>query len=1428
MKLKQLFTLLTAILLIFSNAAGYVASAASQSTEKVRVIVELDQEPGIAYAKKANKKFGDLSDAEKATLQNKALRQQSYVKQDMNNSKIDITYKESFTTIFNGFSGEVSAQDVAKIKQLPNVKNVYVAHEYKRPAVVADPQMSSSTNMVTAQKVWGELGYKGEGMVVAVLDTGIDPWHKDMVLSDETVPALSEEAVNTFIAEKGLPGKYFTEKVPYGFNYADENDEILDLGPAASMHGMHVSGTVGANGNFDDGGVKGVAPEAQLLAMKVFGNDPEMPSTYSDIYVKAIDDAIALGADVINMSLGASAAFVKPDDPEQQSIRRAVESGVLVAISAGNSGQIAYGSDMNPFAANPDIGVVGSPSLSDESLSVANLQNEYIELDAFDFGEGENAGKATFLSASSVHPNDLETKTYEIVYAGLGRLPGDSEADPNADDFKGLDLEGKFALIQRGETLFVSKALNAQAAGAAGVIIFNHSPGYVTMASDPAVTIPQLFILQEHGDAINALLDGGDNVSITFSGEKMNALNPEAGKLNDSTSWGVTPSLDFKPEITAPGTSIKSTVNNDKYELMTGTSMAAPHVAGGAALVLQKMKEDIAAVTGAERVQMAKNILMNTATPIADLGTYNAGYGVGNPYSPRRQGAGLMDLYAALQTPVVVTDVTSGVGKVALKEIGDSATFTLQAENFGSSDVSYVVSGNVLTDMVMGGTNMLEAQGIFKNGTIGADAPWVGEFPISFKSAAISEVEGEQVLTVPAGGKVTFEVTVDLADTIDWVYNSPLDEVFDNGYFVEGFVSLKDRSDMLPELTVPYVGFHGEWSDAPVLDSFGSSSFFGESGLVSDAVEYAEGVEAGDADAEPMYDYLGTDPLTGEVSLSRVAISPNGDGVRDAVVPLVSFLRNAKEVVVTVMDGDGNKRTLMTGQEFSKHYFNGVGDTLSTFLEQAKWDGTINNMPVVDGKYYLEFKARVDESDARWQTTLISVLVDTMGPSVDANYDALTKELTIAGNDAGGSGVAYYDVLVNRVSVLTEGPLAADTTSYTLDSVKEGDVVTVVAYDYAGNAGKAVATGDDVIPFVTAVTPAALDSVNSRVVTVEGYVVDDSDVAELTVAGKAVELVWDPVENHYDFVAEVVFEQDGVQSFMISASDIAGNDISFKRSVIVDSSAPAVTVDAPLFVDGDVGTAVVKYNVSDNFNELRVYENGSEVYRDMMDYPLVMKAGSYAGTANVKLHDGENTFVIEAYDVAGNVVTREVNIYRGYAEVAAFVDAGWAAEEVGFLQRLGILSGVSEDRFGAGDAVTRADAVQWLAASLELDVTSDVADPGFSDVDVAHPAYAAIAAAKAAGIVSGNGGKFNPDAALTRAQMAKILAVAFDLDVVAVDVELFSDVMESHWARGYVDALFVAGITTGKADGSFAPEAFTTRAELAVFLARALDDRFKD
>ncbi|WP_456273195.1 S8 family serine peptidase [Bacillus sp. AK031] len=1435
---KKIFLGLVIFLLAFGNVAMGAASAAvgksllenSQKAEKslvksfakqggdeeynpgdkVRVIVELKDEPAMFAAQSTGKSYSDLSESSKQELRNKALDAQSKVKLDIKKAAIPMEYKESFTTVVNGFSGEVTYKSIEVIKSLSNVENVYVSHEYERPE--EEPEMLYSKELVNAQQTWQDYGYEGEGMTVAVIDTGIDPSHRDMVLSEDTEPELSQQAVEEMVDEKNLLGKYYTEKVPYAYNYADQNNQILDIGPDASMHGMHVAGTVGANGDEENGGLKGVAPEAQILGMKVFGNDPEMPSTWSDIYVKAIDEAIILGADVINMSLGSTASFVSPEDPEQKAVARAVENGVMMAISAGNSDRFGSG-HANPYASNPDIGLVGAPGLAGESLQVASFENEYLDLDGFNVKiDGEDSEAVAFLSASSVDPSSLGEGYFEIVDAGLGRVPGDSDVAPDANDFEGVDLEGKIAFIQRGESAFVDKTLNAQERGAVGVIIYNNVSGYISMASSAEITIPQLAILKSTGEELKAALDEGKKVEIAFQGEKVTSLNPEHTSLSAFTSWGVTPNLDFKPEITAPGGNILSTLNDDQYGLMSGTSMAAPHVAGGSALVMQRVDEDFG-LSGSERVNMAKNILMNTSKPQMDTGLYNDYYQVGIPYSPRRQGSGLMDLHAAMSTPVVAVESESGIGKVALKEIDNSATFKLELTNYSDKNTVYKTSGTVQTDLVEEGANLVETGGIFKEGTITGDAPYLGEYPIDITSENGSEVNGEYVVLVPANETVEVEVTVDLTDGVDWYYNAPLEEIFENGYFVEGFVTFTDVNDVNPELTVPYVGFNGDWDQAPIVDEtiYEDNSFYNETGLVS-----PEGNE---------YHFLGTNPVSEEAFGDKVAISPNGDGVQDVVLPSLSFLRNAEHVKFKVLDGNEDEiLTLRTQNQVRKHYYDGGAGAKHTDFTGAAWDGKFKGNVLEDGMYYYEIESVIDYTDAVWQSKLIPFYIDTKNPSVTASYDADMKTVSWTAEDQ-GVGVSHFDILVDGKSVL-EKPLASDQTEYVLEGVKDAKFVKVVAVDWAGNTAADTVGEDTTIPFVIATAPAALGISSERIVAVRGYVTDSSSVEKLTINGKDTTLTWNTTEKRYEFNTTVEFKSDGVQEIRFIGTDSEGNEISFLRKVFIDSAKPVLEVDAPFYTDKD--SVNLGINLTDNFSEMRFYLDGSEKYFKELLEPYVMETHNKSLTEEVQLQDGANEFELKLVDLAGNTTVKNITIYKTTKAPKSFNDlysTFWAKDAIEALNVRGIINGYDSGEFGVADEISRIQAAQMIVRALDLD-TSNRPNPNLKDVKPGDYGYDVIATVADEGIMTGNDeGKFNVWGTLTRAQMAKILVEAYDLEGSAKSS--FKDVPAGYWAAGYIDTLAANGITTGYDDNTFKPQDKITRSQFAMFLARILDDRFK-
>lgn len=1357
--------------------------------KEVRVIIELEKAPAIESATSKGVLYKSLPEKQKESLEAAVATGQESVQLSIASIAPGITYLENFTTVFNGFSATVEAGMVEDIAKLKGVKAVYESTEYQRPE--AQPEMKYSKELVQAQRAWTDYGYRGEGLVVGVIDTGIDPSHKDMVLTDNKTGDITKSDVAALVADKSIQnGKFHTAKVPFGYNYMDGNNEILDLGPDASMHGMHVAGTVGANGNEANGGIKGVAPEAQLLALKVFGNDPRYPSTYGDIYIKAIDDSIKLGADVINMSLGSTAGFVDSSNPEQKAVERATNNGILVAISAGNSDMFASGVDY-PRANNQDYGLTGSPSTSIDSFGVASFENDVITAKSLGYQvDGQDVGRALYILSNDADPEALPNPSYDVLSAGLGKPA----------DFAGKDFKGKFALISRGEIGFVDKGLAAQAAGAVGVIVYNNTTGTISMASDPAIKIPYMSALQADGEAMKAALDAGKKVSVKFDGQYLEMANPAKGEMSDFTSWGPTPNLDFKPEVTAPGGNIFSTLNGDKYGLMSGTSMAAPHVAGGAALMFQRIEE--LGLQGRERVQFAKNLLMNTARPVD--------FAKGQFVSPRRQGAGLMQLHDALSTDVMVTNKATGDAKVALKEINNNKfTFTLKAENFSDKAATYDVDVDVQTDVTAK----------------------VGEFDVTAPNVIGSQVvtndvkvEAPTTITVPAKGTAEINVTVDVSALKD----SPKFASFVNGFFVDGFVTLIDNNEEVtgnPELVVPFFGFNGGWDDANIFDTFSwaKDTFYGITLLADDQGN----------------DITGGTYATEDYVPERFAFSPNGDGLQDMAVPVYSLMRNAKQFEVNVLDEKGGKlRTIRTASNLTKNYAASATNPQYTFNPLNGWDGMIDGKPAKDGKYQIQLRAVIDYKDAQWQSLTFPIIVDTVAPEAAATYEASTKTVNVSkfADNASGVGVDRWEVYLNgkeltqKEKATTDESLAPTTTSYKVEAaVKTGDKLTAVFYDIAGNMTEVNLTAssnkETVAPVIYFTSPEVLQVYDTKTIEVSGTVEDASKIVSLTVNGVKAQAF-----DGKNFKHSVTFK-DGSQYVTVKAVDEFGNEMELRRQILVDTTPATVSVVNPPKTVGPNTTEVeVTLNIKDNFDQIYAFVNGSEVFKQELSEPY----GKASFNQNIKVKVpvkkiGANDYTVTVEDAAGHITKKTFTITKTAKVTFSDIQNYWAKTQIEALASKGIIKGKTDELFVPKADVTRAEYAAMLVRSLNLPLKAE--EGMFKDVNKNTTwATKEIEAAARAGIVDGlPGNKFDPKAAISRQDAAVMIIRAVEFKEAALLEGLdtshkFKDNAKiSPYATKYVSQAQALELITGRDGNIFDPKANITRGETAAVIYRALD-----
>lgn len=1069
--MKKLLTILLAFVFILSsftmafadNSYTYLDPSSNFKLDEdsnnpnanLRIIVELEDKPVINYATDNGVKVDELEKSTLRSLTSNLDTKQDSLKAVLSSKNIKFKIHNTFKNIFNGFSCTTTAKEAKEIAQLPGVKNVYVTREYPRP----EPVMHEAVDTVNARIEWAEVGYTGEGQVVAIVDSGIDPSHHDMVLTNPENKKLCQD----FIDNTTLAGKFYSDKVPYGYNYADENDVILDLGPTASRHGMHVAGIVGANGD-EETGIKGIAPECQLLAMKVFGNGPSGTTT-SDIYIKAIDDAILLGADVINMSLGSQSGFVSPNEPEQIAIKRATENGIVVAISAGNTHKLGN-RYCDPFAETPDYGVVGTPSITHESVSVASCDNAYklyenkIQINGMD---------------NLVLGYGLDNWEKKLPEGELVAIGGDKLGEPSC--YEDIDVTGKIVLVSRGAHTFADKTTWAYQQGAAGIVVYDH--GLSTFHKDQGGwEVPFVLISKEDGLALEELLTSNDSLDLNVE-SVFGTLSPTAGLISDFSSWGCTPSLTFKPEITAPGGCIVSTDQDNKYQTMSGTSMSAPCISGGCAILLQYVEERFPTFTGSEKAQMAKNILMSTANPIKDQLTNT----MTEYTSPRGQGAGLMDLLKATTTQSIVVDKTTGESKVALKEVGDKIKFTVSIKNYSSLPAFYKINGTVTSDYVYEDTTLN------KYLVSGLSEPLVdenGKQPISFKYKYnfldmigrlrdLNKIDKEKfnlksflkqrtksifgnknkssklsfdlsklknIVMVLPKSSTDVTVSIDLEDVKGKLSEKTLAESFENGTFIDGFVLFSKlfEDDEVPTLSIPYFGFYGEWDKQPVHDKtvYEDGSFYKSAGLLS-----LDTIGSGD-----LY-YLGQD-IEGGIDINNIAFSPNNDGVCDYLAPVLSFLRNAKTMDVDLVDGNGNKvADIIDENDIPKNYGIYSKQSFYYLFEEWIWNGVGNNGQIVpDGQYYYNVTNVIDYPNATPSVQTFPVYIDTVAPVVEnVNYDEATKTITTTATDT-GSQIKGYLLLVDFA--------VADkniTGTFDLSNLEGSHTVHVLAVDYAHNQG---------------------------------------------------------------------------------------------------------------------------------------------------------------------------------------------------------------------------------------------------------------------------------------------------------------------------------------------------------------------------------------
>lgn len=607
-----------------------------------RYIVELTGDSVVDHLMRQRGRQGGMLGTA-ASARRLALRdEQDGVKRRMGSS---VSVLGSVETVGNALFVSADDAEAGRLRGLSGVRRVIPVHVVKR-------MLDRAVVVNKIADAWNQIGddHAGEGIKIAIIDTGVDNEHGGLNGGSLPVPA---SFPRTTVASDE---RYTNSKVIVARSYVNllaRRDSDMS---ARDRVGHGTALAVVAAGTRTTGPlatIQGVAPRAYIGSYKVFGTPGINDGATDDAILKAIDDAVSDGMDIINLSLGSDIVSRLEEDPLVAAVEKATAAGVLVVCAAGNNG--------------PDFGTISSPGTARSAIAVGATRND-----------------RTF--GASV---DIEGVGAVLALLGSGISPEKPVAGPLADiallDQNGLacstlpsgSLSGRVALILRGTCTFQDKLNNAERAGAVAAIIYatEAEPDPFTMGVGTA-TLPAEMVSHANGLLLKARGDGAP-VALRFT---LGAVPQEFDRITTFSAIGPNVDLAIKPEIVAVGGSIYVATqsfdpNGDMYSadgfaLVNGTSFSAPLVAGSLAL-LKSARPGLTA-------DQYRSLLINSATPVTDL--------IGEGATTQKMGAGQLDLGASLRARAAAVPATISLGT------GITASTPLRVENLGAETVTYSVA----------------------------------------------------------------------------------------------------------------------------------------------------------------------------------------------------------------------------------------------------------------------------------------------------------------------------------------------------------------------------------------------------------------------------------------------------------------------------------------------------------------------------------------------------------------------------------------------------------------------------------------------------------------------------------------------------------------------------------------------------------------
>ena len=942
-----------------ATTASDVDEHANDDTPTTIIVQLEDGDVGIPWDQRI---FGLSTDTKHKEMQ---ARIEASVTQSVPDATV--TVQREYSHALDGFALQAPASSLQAIRNTEGVKTAFVEQTYD-PAPIneerdeaeavtqaltaADPTVrnSSSLEMIRADQT----AYKGDRQVIEIIDTGVSTDHPAFAGSMDGIDVrLREEDIAALVSKlpNGSGGGYVSKKIPFAYDYGERDDDARpDWGPNVA-HGTHVAGIAAANG----AELRGVAPNAQIIVAKasVAGQ-----GIVDSAVLEALDDALILKPDVINLSLVRLGGMSSEAGSVYDHVLKALaEQGISVNACAGNEGSIAHGSLNNwpaPYASDPDTATLTEPGSFKPPLTVASVDN-VVALPYLTVGQRNIfylAAKNQYLRTRA-DLRAIPKGTYRLIYAGWG---SEEDLDRLVADHPG-DLSNVIVLEDQGtnsqydpgmKTTDQARNLESLGSKPAALILGDTEPGALPSVAvvDDTVSLPTVTITKKERDAlveaINASATGSIEITLTHTDPRPATSTPV---VNPTSSWGVSPDLTLKPEITAPGGNIVSAGQGGTYILMTGTSQAAPHVAGASALLRQRIASDplFARMSPSDKDAVVTNILMGTAHPLPDAEQLDGTY-----YSPRRVGAGIVDAVAATTTAVYPTVEGALDPSRPKADLGDGTqgwTFKVTLTNLSSEEHSYRLGGQALSEIV--------------------EAKYFTQHSKNWAGQGISLTFSANTLSVPAKSSATVTVTV----TPQAEFASYAKSHATKGTFIDGAVTFTSV-DGQPDLTVPYMGFYGSWGAPSVFVSPGDKAYPDSSALINLSTSAPLDM--------PRQGLKGARYV---VSRSTLAGAPT------KVAPRTILLRNVPTMTYTYKNHEDATVRSYIRERARKYPFEGKGQTRDLLRPEGSdspmFDGLdADGKELPDGNYTLTIEAATDGPSSTVHKLEYEFALDTHAPVV--------------------------------------------------------------------------------------------------------------------------------------------------------------------------------------------------------------------------------------------------------------------------------------------------------------------------------------------------------------------------------------------------------------------------------------------------------------